>query len=119
MQKKSKKKSKSVIILSDDVVAIRLSKKERRETLRSLGRALKTLNGGKNWIQSVENDGNGSYCMLGAIRHVDGVGENGAIQVLSAVLGGDGGLDYYAEDPIIDFNDSEGRRFRDVKQKFE
>ena len=87
-----------------------LTKKQKSAVKSNITRALKLLNGGKNWVKEAYDDGNQNYCMVGAIRKANGPGERATEQLLSRLINF-----HYS---IESFNDADNRRFRDVEAKF-
>lgn len=74
---------------------------------------------GQHWITGQETDGDGNYCLLGALKEADGPGERIANYVLYELAKSVPDPDGYAEnmyEGFIDFNDSHTDGWEAVKK---
>jgi hypothetical protein len=120
------------------VTTVELSKTEKKAAKANLAKVRKIFGPkGKNWLKGDENDGNGHYCLIGALKKADGAGEHiAAGAVIAAIRGyslaelinevGDSnyGVNEVTEDDILlnaydaipDFNDTGSTSFSKIKK---
>lgn len=95
-------------------IKIEMTKKEKSSLRKKLVAAEKLLNGGKNWITGSEGDGEGNYCLIGALRHVRA--GDGAETLVAYAIDAERLADN--DDPydiITDFNDAQEDGLREYK----
>lgn len=102
-----------------------ITKKESRAGVTNIRNMRKLLNGGKGWTQGMLEARDGTFCLVGANRKVDGAGEYAALLAIAVAIKGavdysvdaNGNyleVDYINEDAIFEYNDDDDRKFRQI-----